>query len=73
VRIIRKLNNVAYCGFAIHQALEARERCMQKARNEKYWKGPGYLTELPYNVMMARRHNRDLVEQLKLLRQDTAT
>lgn len=67
-RIIDKFNSAACYGYHIAQLLEKRERCMRDARNARYSKGPGWLSELPYNVMMARQYNHELVGQLKQLR-----
>jgi hypothetical protein len=68
----KKLNNIAYCGYAIGRAVEKRQRWLQEARNVKYLKQPGWATDLPAAVRYAREANREVIEQLRLLRQDDA-
>lgn len=66
-RIILRFNSAACYGYSIAQLVANRDRCLQEARNARYSKGPGWVTELPYNVMMARKYNHEIIGQLKML------
>lgn len=68
----KKLNNIAYCGYVIGRAVEKRQRWMQEARNVRYMEDPGWVTDLPAAIRHAREANREVIEQLRLLRADGA-
>ncbi len=64
--VVTKLSNAAYCGYVIGKAVEQRHRWMERARDAQR----NHESESEaFAVQAARRQSREIVEQLRLLRQ----